>query len=535
LIINQNNNIEVVLNIQTKTNKMTKYFNLICLILLSLKSFSQLGFNNSSVSLSIGNHFGVENQGSKVRTLVPSHINFNYRYMFNNKFGVMTTLGYDRFSFKNEENPSHLYKLSVGTSFNLREVLGYSEFVENFGTLAHASFGLGGLWSKNIATEQIFKVGNFDRVLFFAFGLSPKYRINNKYSLYADISYSTNLTQDFQYDAQEGIKPKEGLTGGFLNFSLGLTMSIGPRKHHADWYTFPTLIDKDLEKINLLEIQLEQLEMKLEDFDGDGISNYQDDEPNTPKGNQVDGRGVTIGKLNSPNTPNELDSLFQNNQPNNPNANTQIKEKTVNVDANNLDSDGDGVPDIYDLLPNVVGTYKGCPDADGDKIPDIIDDCPNIKGLEKFNGCPEKKAEPVQIPEPAPKTEIKPEPIKPNENYISVEIKPESATFLEVFFDVGISKLSAKSISELDKLVKYLKENPKVTVDVIGFADQSGSPAANENLSKKRANECVNYIASKGINKDRFTISNITVVNKEGINPLLFGAKNRKVSFILKP
>jgi len=32
------------------------------------------------------------------------------------------------------------------------------------------------------------------------------------------------------------------------------------------------------------------------------------------------------------------------------------------------------------MCPDLVGTFKGCPDADGDKIPDIIDDCPNLKG-----------------------------------------------------------------------------------------------------------------------------------------------------------
>jgi hypothetical protein len=45
----------------------------------------------------------------------------------------------------------------------------------------------------------------------------------------------------------------------------------------------------------------------------------------------------------------------------------------------------------------------------------------------------------------------------------------------------------------------------------------------------------VNYLVTKEINENRFVISNITMINKEGINPLLFGAKNRKVSFILKP
>ena len=515
--------------------KMIKFFTIILIFTISVNNIvAQLGFNTSSFSLSVGNHFAVDNQGSATRIFRPSHINMNYRYMFNNKFGLMSTFGYDRFSFKNDVTPSNYYRLSIETSVNLREILGFSEFVENFGTLAHAGVGLSGLWSKNIATENQFKKNNFDQLLHFTFGLTPKYRINNTYSVHLDLSYITQLNQDFSYDTRTIIKPKEGISGGFVNFSVGATMSIGPRKHHADWYTFPTLVDKDLEKINLLEIQLQELEMKLEDYDGDGVSNYLDDEPNTPKGNQVDTRGVSLGKLEAPEKTNDIDSLYNNPKPNPKNNNLENKENSVYVDAENTDRDGDGVPDMYDLFPDLVGTYKGCPDADGDQIPDVMDKCPNVKGFAKFDGCPEKKSEPVKPIEKTPEIEPKPEEIKPIDKGTKIELAPEKTAFSEVFFEVGVSMLSIKSTQELDKLAKYLKENPTVQVDVIGFADQSGSPAANEKLSKQRANECVNYLVAKGVNKNRFVISNITVVNKEGINPLLFGAKNRKVSFILK-
>lgn len=514
---------------------MIKFYTIFLFLTLTVNNlFGQLGFNTSSLSLSIGNHFAVENQGSSTRIFRPSHLNFNYRYMFNNKFGLMSTFGYDRFSFKNDVIPSNYYRLTIETSINLREILGFSEFVENFGTLAHAGIGLSGLWSKNIAINEQFKKTNFDQLVHFTFGLTPKYRINNTYSVHVDLSYITQLNQDFSYDTRTIIKPKEGISGGFVNFSVGATMSLGPRKHHADWYTFPTLVDKDLEKINLLEIQLEQLEMKLEDYDGDGVSNYLDDEPNTPKGNQVDTRGVTVGKLEAPKKVNDIDSLFSNPEINPNKKNIDDQEKKVVIDSQNSDRDGDGVPDIYDLFPDVVGTYKGCPDADGDQIPDVIDNCPNIKGFAKFNGCPEKTTEPIKTSENTTIPEIKPEQIKPIESPIKAEITPENTAFSEVFFEVGISMLSIKSTTELDKLAKYLKENPKVNVDVIGFADQSGSPAANEKLSKQRANECVNYLVTKGVNRNRFVISNITVINKDGINPLIFGSKNRKVSFILK-
>jgi len=137
---------------------MFKFNLLLTLIILSnTKLAAQSGFNNSSIGLSFGTHFAVENQGSSTRIFRPSHVNFNYRYMFNNKVGMMATLGYDHFSFKNNAIPSNFYKLSIETSINLREILGFSEFIENFGTLFHAGIGLNAMWSKNIATENIFK------------------------------------------------------------------------------------------------------------------------------------------------------------------------------------------------------------------------------------------------------------------------------------------------------------------------------------------------------------------------------------------
>ena len=509
---------------------MKKILVLILVTFLSVDNLSsQSAYNSSSIGFSIGNHFGINNQGSSARIFIPSHLNFNYRYMFNNKVGLMSNFGYDRFSFKNNATPSNYYRISIETSVNLREILGFSEFVEHFGALAHAGLGVSGMWSKNIATQNIYKKTNFDQLLHITLGLTPRYRINNKYCVHVDLTYLTNLNQDFTYDTRTILKPKEGFTGSFLNFSAGVTMSIGPRKHHADWYTFPTLIDKDLEKISLLEIQMEQLEMKLEDYDGDGVSNYLDDEPNTPKGNLVDARGVSLDKLQEPEDANELDSLM--------NENNQIKQYTTidktNQEIKKSDRDGDGVPDVYDLFPDIVGTYKGCPDADGDQIPDIIDDCPNTKGSQLFHGCPEKKIN-NNIENDSPEPLIKQEPKLINDEKPKLESKIEEKTFSEVFFEIGTSNLSIKTINELDKLAKYLKENPKVTVSAIGFADQSGSAIANEKLSKKRASECVNYMVKKGIDIKRFSISNQTSINTNNENALTFGAKNRKVSFIVK-
>lgn len=489
-------------------------------------SLSQ-GFNQHAISLNLGNHFGLSNTGQfKAKTIGFNHINFVYRFMHNNKFGWKSTIAYDNFSFKKQENNTTYFRFSIEPTINLRELLGLSEFSDKFGGLAHFGIGLSTMWSKNVIALKpnnllFIKSGTYDNMAHFIFGFTPTYKINNKFTINADISKLTHLRQDVYFDFQQEIKDKSRARGGFFNFTMGVTMSLGPRKHHADWYTFPTLIDKDLEKINLLEIQIEQLEMKLEDFDSDGVSNYLDDEPNTPKGNKVDARGVTISKLGVEEET-ELNLIKINNTDQNK---TLIKENNVENGTQKLDTDNDGVPDEYDMCPDLVGTFKGCPDADGDKIPDIIDDCPNLKGYPNFRGCPDDKQKKIKINDQKIENEQKIEPIE--ENF-------EPKLFSEIFFDAGISMLNLGATKQLDELVKYLLNNPKINVEAIGFADQSGSRLANEKLSQKRVEECVNYIVSKGVEKTRFSTSYRIVENKDGVNPLFFGAKNRKVSFYIK-
>jgi outer membrane protein OmpA-like peptidoglycan-associated protein len=506
---------------------MKKLLFTVGIIFINLSISLSQSFNQHGLSFNIGNHFGISNNGQfKPRTIGLNHFDFGYRYMHNNKFGWKSTIAYDNFSFKNQENNTTYFRLSIEPTINLRELLGLSELTDKFGGLAHFGIGLSSMWSKNVIGLKpnnllFIKSGTFDNMLHFIYGITPTYKINNKFTVNLDISQITHLRQEIYFDFLSSIKDKSRARGGLFNFTVGVTMSLGPKKHHADWYTFPTLIDKDLEKINLLEIQIEQLEMKLEDFDSDGVSNLLDEEPNTPKGNKVDTRGVTISKLGVEEET-ELNLIKINNTEQNK---TLTKENKVENIAQNSDKDNDGVPDEYDMCPELVGTFKGCPDADGDKIPDIIDDCPNLKGYPNYRGCPDDKQKTLKINDSKIENEQKIEPIEEN-------IVPK--LFSEIFFDAGSSMLNVKSTQQLDELVIYLLNNPKIVIEAIGFADQSGSRVANEKLSQKRVEECVSYLVSKGVEKTKFTTSYRIVENKDSINPLVFGAKNRKVSFYIK-
>ena len=74
-----------------------------------------------------------------------------------------------------------------------------------------------------------------------------------------------------------------------------------------------------------------------------------------------------------------------------------------------------------------------------------------------------------------------------------------------IFFDVNKYDLKPSSQIELDELIKLLRENPLVTVQINGFTDNMGKPADNLLLSENRAKSVVYYLTSKGIDAKRLS------------------------------
>jgi outer membrane protein OmpA-like peptidoglycan-associated protein len=72
-----------------------------------------------------------------------------------------------------------------------------------------------------------------------------------------------------------------------------------------------------------------------------------------------------------------------------------------------------------------------------------------------------------------------------------------------VYFDFDQAELTKKSFHELDMLQKMMNENDRLIIEVSGHADFLGLDAYNLDLSKKRAEKVVEYLASKGIDKGR--------------------------------
>ncbi|MBT1689620.1 OmpA family protein [Dawidia soli] len=72
-----------------------------------------------------------------------------------------------------------------------------------------------------------------------------------------------------------------------------------------------------------------------------------------------------------------------------------------------------------------------------------------------------------------------------------------------IFFDVDRFELKQQSIPELEKIYRFLTDNPTLKIEISGHTDNSGAAAHNRQLSEKRALSVYNYLISKGIVKNR--------------------------------
>jgi len=77
------------------------------------------------------------------------------------------------------------------------------------------------------------------------------------------------------------------------------------------------------------------------------------------------------------------------------------------------------------------------------------------------------------------------------------------AVLNNIFFDLDKYDLKPKSIPELQKIIRFMQENPQVRVEVSGHTDNIGQATYNKQLSEKRALSVYNYLIEKGIEKNR--------------------------------
>lgn len=80
----------------------------------------------------------------------------------------------------------------------------------------------------------------------------------------------------------------------------------------------------------------------------------------------------------------------------------------------------------------------------------------------------------------------------------------EKAIVLDnIYYDLDKAEIRADAAVELDKLVKILKDNPAIRIELSSHTDSRSSDAYNLSLSQRRAQSAVDYIVSQGIAAER--------------------------------
>ncbi len=104
-----------------------------------------------------------------------------------------------------------------------------------------------------------------------------------------------------------------------------------------------------------------------------------------------------------------------------------------------------------------------------------------------------------------------------------------------VFFDTDKYDLKEKSITELQKVINYMKTNPDLKIGIRGHTDNTGMADYNMNLSIKRAEAVYNYLVDHGINALRLSHQGLgqtepALPNDSEENR----SKNRRIEFMIE-
>jgi outer membrane protein OmpA-like peptidoglycan-associated protein/tetratricopeptide (TPR) repeat protein len=82
-------------------------------------------------------------------------------------------------------------------------------------------------------------------------------------------------------------------------------------------------------------------------------------------------------------------------------------------------------------------------------------------------------------------------------------IEKNATTELKIFFAFNSDSLDSRSQIELDQVVKFLKENPGIRIELGAHTDDQGTADYNLKLSKKRAESTANYLIRNKIDANR--------------------------------
>ncbi len=300
------------------------------------------------------------------------------------------------------------------------------------------------------------------------------------------------------YADYQGIPIPYGTTGVNLTFGLNIVINHKQDKDRDGVKDF-----KDLCPDTPRDVKVDKDGCPI-DTDGDGVADYLDQCPETPVAayNYIDANGCPTD-TDGDKVPDYLDQC--------PNTPAEAYGKVDSVGCP-LDTDGDGVADYLDKCPdtpteaNRAVDSAGCLlDADNDGVPDYLDQCPHLAGIVENNGCPAVKKEVRTLLTKAMKG---------------------------IQFETGKAVIKKSSYAILDLIASIFVDNPDYHVEVQGHTDNVGNPEKNLVLSENRANAVRDYLIAQGVPEHQLTAKGYGDTKPIADNSTKAGqAENRRVEF----
>jgi OmpA-OmpF porin, OOP family len=102
-----------------------------------------------------------------------------------------------------------------------------------------------------------------------------------------------------------------------------------------------------------------------------------------------------------------------------------------------------------------------------------------------------------------------------------------------IHFDVNSATVKAESMGTINEIVKLLKDNPQLKLEIGGHTDSSGDAAKNATLSQQRAESVTKMLVSQGVGAARLTAKGYGDTKPIADNKTAEGrAQNRRVELV---
>ncbi len=246
------------------------------------------------------------------------------------------------------------------------------------------------------------------------------------------------------------------------------------------------------------------------DRDHDGILDPEDDCPDLHHGRMPDPQ-----RPGCPRPDRDHDRVFDDEDACIDDPGLRTHDPQINGCPAPSDRDGDGVIDDEDTCPDLaMGEHPdndrhGCPlaDRDGDGVFDKDDQCPDVpKG---------DSPHPVKIGCPT--------------------VKDDNIVVDPIFFETNRAVLLPASIPVVQSIADIMNAHPEFEkVSIEGHTDDRGKPKTNLDLSARRANAVMKWLASQGVSAARLESHGYGQTRPIADNDSEEGrAKNRRVQFVI--